>query len=150
MWKQNFLCCRRKILSLAGFPLWDPAHYSSHTKAAEKEMVTYKLLPYNYRIYFYKCESVPGKRLIKLQKISVSICFKYVCVMAEIWLSSQTLTYLLIFNITVLFIIWKFHAIHPGHTYFQCLPGQLSHPCPFPLKEEKKYINHIRFVLSIY
>lgn len=108
-----------------------------HTKAAEKEMVTYKLLPYNYRIYFYKCESVPGKRLIKLQKISVSICFKYVCVMAEIWLSSQTLTYLLIFNIIVLFIIWRFHAIHPGHTYCQCLPGQLSHPCPFPLKEEK-------------
>lgn len=137
MWKQNFLCCRRKILSLAGFPLWDPAHFSSHTKAAEKETVTYKLLPYNYRIYFYKCESVPGKRLIKLQKKSVSICFKYVCLMTEIRLSSQTLTYLLIFNIIVLFIIWKFHAIHPGHTYFQTLPGPLSQPGHLSPKEEK-------------
>lgn len=64
---------------------------------------------------------------------------------------------LLFSNIMFLLLIWEFHIMHPGHTYFLVLPGLplLYNLVPSPSKTRRgskkgKKKNHVHFVLLIH
>jgi hypothetical protein len=53
-------------------------------------------------------------------------------------------------DIIFLFIIWKFHIMHPNHTYFPVLSCLCPSPCDLPHKEQRRKKGETSILYCLY